>query len=45
LRKDAGAACEEAARLGGKVEAMTTQRAELLRTIVAAGEGSSESMA
>ena len=45
LRKDAGAAREEAARLAGKVEAMTTQHAELLRAIVATGEGKSESKA
>ena len=37
LRKDAGAAREEAARLAGKIEAMTSQHAELLRAVVANG--------
>lgn len=37
LRKDAGAAREEAARLAGKIEAMTSQHAELLRAVVATG--------
>ena len=37
-RRDAGKAREEAARLQGMVDAMTTQHSELMRAVVAAGE-------
>ena len=37
-RRDAGKAREEAARLQGMVDAMTTQHGELMRAVVAAGE-------
>ena len=37
-RRDAGKAREEAARLQGMVDAMTTQQVELMRAVVAAGE-------
>lgn len=39
LRKDASSAREEAARLTGKIEAMTTQHADLLRALVTTGAG------
>jgi len=37
-RRDAGKAREDAARLQGMVDAMTTQHSELMRAVVAAGE-------